>query len=122
MKLRGLKTKYILRRAMRERLPEEILTRKKMGFPVPIGAWLRGKFSHVVDEYLLSRRAQERGIFNPAFVRQLVARHAAGENHSERLWALVNFEIWQRRFMDGEARLPDSIHNYQTMRAEPVVV
>src|ERR1044071_6685506 len=78
MKLRGLTTKYILRKAMRNRLPEEILTRKKMGFPVPIGAWLRGKFSHVVDEYVLSGRAQERGIFNPAFVRHLVARHAAG--------------------------------------------
>ena len=122
MKLRGLTTKYILRRAMRDRLPEAILSRKKMGFPVPIGAWLRGKFSHVVDEYVLSRRAQERGIFNPAFVRHLVARHAAGENHAERLWALVNFEIWQRRFMDGEAMKARSLHEYQTMRAEPVVV
>ena len=122
MKLRGLTTKHILRRAMRDQLPEEILTRKKMGFPVPIGAWLRGKFSHVVDEYVLNERAQERGIFNPVFVRHLVARHAAGENHSERLWALVNFEIWQRRFIDGEAAKPDSLHQYQAMRVEPVVV
>ena len=44
MKLRGLTTKYILRRAMADRLPKEILTRKKMGFPVPVGAWLRGRF------------------------------------------------------------------------------
>ena len=102
MKLRGLTTKYILRKSMAGRLPKEILTRRKMGFPVPLGSWLRGQFSHVVDEYVLSSRAIERGIFNADFVRELVARHRAGENHSERLWALINFEIWQRRFLDGE--------------------
>ena len=102
MKLRGLTTKYILRRAMSERLPKEILTRKKMGFPVPIGAWLRGPFVRIVDEYVLSPRAIERGIFNPDYVRNLAAHHRAGENHAERLWALVNFEIWQRRFFDRE--------------------
>jgi asparagine synthase (glutamine-hydrolysing) len=102
MKLRGLTTKYILRRAMRDRLPKEILTRRKMGFPVPVGAWLRGPFNHVADEYVLGERARERGIFNHDFVRELVSRHKAGENHSERLWMLINFEIWQRRFIDGE--------------------
>jgi asparagine synthase (glutamine-hydrolysing) len=103
MKLRGLTTKYILRRAMADRLPKEILTRKKMGFPVPIGAWLRGSFTHLLDEYALSARSLERGIFNADYVRELVARHRGGENHSERLWALVNFEIWQRQFIDGES-------------------
>jgi hypothetical protein len=45
----------------------------------------------------------ERGIFNPDFVRQLVKRHQkGGENHEERLWALVNFEIWQRQFFDRD--------------------
>ncbi len=102
MKLRGLTTKYILRRAMADRLPKEILTRKKMGFPVPVGAWLRGRFSYIIDEYVLSPRAIARGIFNADYVRDLAARHHAGENHTERLWALVNFEIWQRRFFDCE--------------------
>ncbi|HKQ79440.1 MAG TPA: asparagine synthase C-terminal domain-containing protein, partial [Blastocatellia bacterium] len=103
MKLRGWTTKYVLRRAMRGVLPPQILTRKKMGFPVPIGSWFRGPFRQVVEEYVLSERALERGVFNPSYVRELVARHAAGENHAERLWMLVNFEIWQRRFFDGEA-------------------
>lgn len=102
MKLRGLTTKYILRQAMADKIPAEILNRKKMGFPVPIGAWLRGEFRHLIDEYVLGARASERGIFEPDFVRNLVARHQAGENHAERLWMLVNFEIWQRRFIDGE--------------------
>ncbi|MFN7944712.1 MAG: asparagine synthase (glutamine-hydrolyzing) [Blastocatellia bacterium] len=110
LKLRGLTTKYILRRAMRDVLPPEILSRRKMGFPVPVGAWLRGRFRHLLDEYVLSERAMQRGVFNPADVRGLVARHLAGENQTERLWMLMNFEIWQRRFFDGEAtnqKLPE---------------
>ncbi|MFL6229572.1 MAG: asparagine synthase (glutamine-hydrolyzing) [Pyrinomonadaceae bacterium] len=100
---RGWTTKYVLRQAMRGVLPEPILARKKMGFPVPVGRWFRGEFKHVVEEYVLSSRAAERGIFDPTYVRALVARHDAGENHAERLWALVNFEMWLRRFVDGEA-------------------
>jgi asparagine synthase (glutamine-hydrolysing) len=103
MKLRGLETKHILRQAMKDVLPREILTRRKMGFPVPVGRWLRGPYRHIVDEYVLSERAAARGVFDPQYVRELVARHNAGENHAERLWALINFEIWQRRFFDGEA-------------------
>ncbi len=102
MKLRGLTTKYILRQAMAGKIPAEILTRKKMGFPVPVGAWLRGDFRPLLDEYVLGARAMERGIFEPDFVRNMVARHEAGENHAERLWMLMNFEIWQRRFLDGQ--------------------
>jgi asparagine synthase (glutamine-hydrolysing) len=100
---RGLTTKYILRRSMKDVLPREILSRKKMGFPVPVGAWFRGPYQYIVDEYVLGERAMSRGLFNAEFVRQLVARHMKGENHSERLWALVNFEMWLRAFFDGEA-------------------
>jgi asparagine synthase (glutamine-hydrolysing) len=107
---------------MQNRLPKEILTRRKMGFPVPVGAWLRNKFSHVVDEYVLGPRALERGIFEPGFVRELVARHNAGENHAERLWALINFEIWQRRFFDCEASSNDTELAHERMTAAPVMV
>ncbi|HEU4433099.1 MAG TPA: asparagine synthase (glutamine-hydrolyzing) [Pyrinomonadaceae bacterium] len=103
LKLRGWTTKYILRESMKGVLPDAILTRPKMGFPVPIGAWFRGPYSHLLDEFVLSRRALERGIFDADFVRDLVRRHrTGGENHDERLWALVNFEMWQRRFFDGD--------------------
>jgi asparagine synthase (glutamine-hydrolysing) len=88
---------------MKDVLPAEILRRPKMGFPVPIGSWFRGEFSGVIDEYVLSDRALARGICDPTFVRSLVERHQhGGEDHSERLWSLVNFEIWQRQFFDRE--------------------
>jgi asparagine synthase (glutamine-hydrolysing) len=102
MRLRGWTTKYALRRAMRGVLPGEILARRKMGFPTPVGSWFRGPFRRVIDEYVLSERAVARGVFDPSYAREIVARHAAGENHAERLWMLVNFEIWQRRFFDKE--------------------
>jgi asparagine synthase (glutamine-hydrolysing) len=120
MKLRGLKTKYVLRRAMESRLPRQILTRRKMGFPVPFGAWLRGPLSYIVDEYITSTRAAARGIFDPIFVKELAQRHRAGEDHSERLWALANFEIWQRRFFDRE---PVTEENEMAWRAAaPVAI
>jgi asparagine synthase (glutamine-hydrolysing) len=103
MKLRRLTTKYVLRRSMKGVLPEPILTRRKMGFPVPVGAWFRGAYRPVIDEYVLGARSLDRGVFDPAFVRNLVAEHQSGaRDHSQRLWSLVNFEMWARQFIDGE--------------------
>jgi asparagine synthase (glutamine-hydrolysing) len=103
LKLRGWTTKYILRRSMKDVLPETILKRRKMGFPVPVGAWMRGAHTHVLDEFVTGERALARGLFDEKFVRRIVNLHRAGtEDHTERLWALVNFEMWQRRFIDGE--------------------
>src|SRR2546423_6404073 len=103
MKLRGWTTKYILRRSMQGVLPEAILKRSKMGFPVPVGAWFRGPFRSIIDEYVLGPRAMDRHLFDREFVRDLVERHQTGaENHEERLWSLVNLEMWLRQFIDGE--------------------
>jgi asparagine synthase (glutamine-hydrolysing) len=105
MKLRGVTTKWILREAMRGRLPNEILDRKKMGFPVPVAPWLRGQWRYLLDEYVLGDRARSRGLFNEVELRRLVAEHDAGvRNHAERLWSLINLEVWQRVFLDGEGR------------------
>lgn len=103
LKLRGVTTKWILREAMRDMLPPEILSRRKMGFPVPVGAWFRGAFRPVLDEFVLGERAAARGWFSRDEVHRLVGEHLAGaRNHDARLWALVNFELWQRIFLDGE--------------------
>ena len=103
MKLRGLTTKAVLRDAMRDLLPAPILARKKMGFPVPVGRWLRGEYRPLLDETILHERATARGLFRPDAVRQLVARHDAGEfGLEQRLWMLLNIEVWHRIFVDGE--------------------
>jgi asparagine synthase (glutamine-hydrolysing) len=103
MKVRGMTTKYVLRKAMASVLPPEILARRKMGFPVPVGAWFRGPYRHLLDDLVLGERALGRGIFDEAALRRLVASHVSGEaNHAERLWALINLELWQRLHLDDE--------------------
>jgi asparagine synthase (glutamine-hydrolysing) len=103
LKLRGTTTKWILRQAMAGALPAPILRRRKMGFPVPVGAWLRGAWRPLLSEYVTGPRVRARGLFEAATVERLVAEHIRGVNHAERLWALLTFEIWARVFLDGEA-------------------
>src|SRR4051812_37947924 len=103
LKLRGFTTKRILREAIRGLLPEEILTRKKMGFPVPFGQWTRARWQPVVRDVLLDRRTRERGLINPAAVERLLDAHRDGTaNGGDAIWALVNLELWYRTFIDGQ--------------------
>ena len=102
-KLRGWQTKAVFRAAMRDVVPPSILRRRKMGFPVPVGRWLRGPFWPVVEEFVLGPRALKRDLFAPSTVRRLAEEHRSGAaQHGDRLWLLVNLEIWQRIFLDGE--------------------
>ncbi len=104
LKLRGRTTKYVLREAMKGLLPESILNRSKMGFPTPLGRWFQSEFRPMLDEFVVGDRAIARGLFQPDFLRRLVQEHTAGSvDHTERLWTLVNFEMWQRQFLDGES-------------------
>ena len=110
LKLRGFTTKRILRESMKHLLPASVLARPKMGFPVPVGNWFRGRWRGMLTELVLGERATERDIFNPEVVRGIVREHLSGRTqHTEQLWALVNFELWLRRFLDREEdlRLPD---------------
>ena len=103
MKLRGFKTKWILREAVREILPAEILTRKKMGFPVPFAVWMKGAWGNVARDVLLDSRSRQRGIVDPAAVERLIAAHASGEaDGGDALWSLLNLELWYRTHIDGD--------------------
>jgi len=115
MKLRGFKTKWILREAVRSLLPPEILSRRKMGFPVPFGVWMKGAWQTVARDVLLDRRSRERGIINPAAVDQLIAGHASGAvEGGDAIWALLNLELWYRTHIDGEG--------VQTLPGRPLVI
>jgi asparagine synthase (glutamine-hydrolysing) len=102
-KVRGWTTKAVLREAFKGRVPREILQRRKMGFPVPFGRWLRGPLRPLLDSLVVSPRALDRGLFAPDLLRHLVREHRAGiANHGDRLWLVANLEIWQRIFLEGE--------------------
>ena len=101
LKLRGLTTKYILKKTLNKLLPSENISRGKMGFGVPIGHWFRGKLQPFLRENLLSDAAARRGLFRPEAVRQMVELHTRGErDYSHRLWTLLMLELWFQRFID----------------------
>ena len=106
LKLKGTRTKIILRRAMRDVLPREILARGKMGFNVPLDTWLRHGLRELAHDLLLSRGSLERGYFRPAFVRRMLEQHASGRrNWHSQIWNLMMLELWHRTFIDaGKAR------------------
>jgi asparagine synthase (glutamine-hydrolysing) len=109
-KLAGWTTKHVLREAMRGLLPPSIVKRPKMGFPVPFASWVRGRWNGIARDVLLDRRTRQRGIFEPAAVDRLLSDHAAGRAEGgDRLWALVNLELWYRTFIDrgGIQTLPE---------------
>ncbi len=100
-KLRGLTTKYLLKRVLRKLLPAENLNRRKMGFGVPITHWLRGDLAPFLRETLLSERSLKRGLFKPAQVAQMVAAHTSGQrDYAHQLWTLLMLELWFQRFID----------------------
>lgn len=100
-KLRGLTTKYLLKRMLKKLLPAENVERRKMGFGVPIGHWFRGKLQPFLRETLLTEAALKRGLFKPEAVKQLVELHTGGErDYSHQLWTLLMLELWFQRFID----------------------
>jgi asparagine synthase (glutamine-hydrolysing) len=102
-KIRGWQTKAMLRAALRDLVPREILDRPKMGFPVPLASWFRSPAAKTIEEFVLGPRALERGLFRSDRLRMLAEEHRRGiADHADRLWLLVNLEIWQRIFLDGD--------------------
>ena len=101
LKLRGLTTKYLLKRVLKKLLPAENLDRRKMGFGVPIGHWFRGQLQPFLRETLLSEKSLKRELFKPEVVKQMVELHTRGErDHSHQLWTLLMLELWFQRFID----------------------
>jgi len=100
-KLRGMRLKHLLKKAGKRLLPPETLARRKMGFGVPVGNWMRGELRSWVEDLLLSPRALKRGYFQPEALRQLVDGHLEGrEDRSFQLWALLWLELWHQEFVD----------------------
>jgi len=99
-KLNNGSTKYILKKAMRGILPDSLIDRRKQGFAVPLGSWFRGDLTGFVHDLLLSDTSRARGIFNTDYIEKLLSMHQHGRNMDLRLWMLVSFELWCRKFLD----------------------
>jgi asparagine synthase (glutamine-hydrolysing) len=100
LKLKGLQTKYLLKRCMASKLPRTVLSRKKEGFSIPMKNWLKQELRPLMQDLLSPTRMKNGGFFNPSYVQRLMADHLKGvANHSHQLWSLMMFEIWQDSYL-----------------------
>ncbi|MGH7392611.1 MAG: asparagine synthase (glutamine-hydrolyzing) [Candidatus Rokuibacteriota bacterium] len=107
LKFRGPTSKYLLKRYVEQRVPPAVVHRPKMGFAIPLGAWLRTDLRPLAEDLLLSPRAVQRGYFSPERVRGLWDAHQGGRrDHAHPLWALMMLEFWHRLFVDQPVAPP----------------
>ncbi len=93
--------KHILKAVARPVFGDEFLERPKQGFGIPIGDWFRGPLRDLVREYMLSKKVEDRGFFDPKYMKRIYDEHTSGRmSHMHRIWALIMFETWCRTFID----------------------
>ncbi|MGE5492148.1 MAG: asparagine synthase (glutamine-hydrolyzing) [Actinomycetota bacterium] len=101
VKIQGGVLKSAMKKALADRLPPDILHRKKRGFGTPMGAWLKGELSVLLEQLLSPQSLLARGLFDPAVVGQLLADHRANRrDYTDALLSLLNFEVWARIYLD----------------------
>ncbi len=101
LKLKGLKRKYILKKAAEKLLPRDVVWRRKAGFGAPIRSWLRGPLQPMVNDLLSEETVKRRGLFRPAEVRRIIDANLSGrEDYNLQVFQLLTFELWQRAFID----------------------
>jgi len=101
LKLHGITTKYILKRAMSDLLPKEIIHRQKQGFSIPMKNWLRDELLNMMLDLLSKERIEEKGYFNYEYVNKIVQQHLDGKrNNAHQLWMLMTFELWHENYID----------------------
>lgn len=104
VKIRGGILKAAMKDALADRLPADILHRKKRGFGTPMGAWLKAELSPLLERLLSPAALDVRGIFDPGVVGRLLADHRASrQDYTDALLCLLNFEIWARMYLDGRS-------------------
>jgi asparagine synthase (glutamine-hydrolysing) len=100
LKIRGLTTKYLAKKAMAQRVPKSIVYRPKVGFPVPYESWLRKDLRDWACEMLFDRTTTNRGYFTLPAVHELLARDEATGRYSKEIFSLITLELWHRSFLD----------------------
>ena len=99
-RVRGRTTKWILREAMKQLLPQAILERPKVGFRVPVNEWFRGPMKDYLYEHLTGAESRTRHYYHAQALQQVLAEHVAGrQNHEKLLWSLLTLEIWHRQYL-----------------------
>ena len=102
LRMKGMTTKYILKKVAERLMPAELVHRPKMGFAVPVAFWLKKEWLAQSDELVRGPRALARGTFRPAFLNRIMDEHRAGRrDNSAMIWRLMILELWYREWVDG---------------------
>jgi len=97
-------TKYILRKAMRDVLPGEVLCQPKASFAAPIDYWLAHELREMVEDLLSESRVRERGLFSLPVVRRFVSEHRSeAQDWSMQIWQLLTLELWMQTFLNARS-------------------
>jgi asparagine synthase (glutamine-hydrolysing) len=98
-KVRGLKTKFLAKKTLEGLVPQEILDRKKAGFPVPYARWMRTELKDWVRDILFDRESMNRGYFDKNSIEQMVKQDSDGGSYPKEIFSLVALELWHRQFL-----------------------
>lgn len=102
LKVHGRHSKYLLRRCLAGKVPDEVVWRKKQGFNPPMGMWLNGPLRPLLDDYLSPTRIRARGLFEHAPIATMIEAHRGGRrDFTWHLWALLVLEGWMQAYLDG---------------------
>lgn len=107
-KVNGFTTKHILKEALSTRVPPEIIKRKKTGFPVPYGDWLRNELKSFVCDILLDERTVSRGFFQKRSIERLIKNNSKKNDYSKEIFSLLILELWLRIFADRDTSFFDT--------------
>ncbi|MCC7462935.1 MAG: asparagine synthase (glutamine-hydrolyzing) [Gammaproteobacteria bacterium] len=103
-RLRGTRTKHILKDVARQWIPDEIINRRKVGFDSPIGQWFKGELREFTLAFLAPEQVQRSGLLDPQAVQRLIGDHMAGRrDYSLQLWSLLALETWYRMYIEDQA-------------------
>jgi len=99
LKLRRFTTKYMLKKAMKDFLPKEVIQRSKKGFGVPIAKWVKGPLKELFGDLLAYDRMKKEGFLNPEYVSALFQNHLLNKrDNRKQLWTLLVWELWVNRY------------------------
>jgi asparagine synthase (glutamine-hydrolysing) len=102
LKVEGKSGKHVLKRALEEILPRDVLYRRKRGFGAPVEGWFRGPSAAELESRVMNSTMRRRGFLDYSYVARLFEEHRRGaRDHGFHLWALLNLSLWYEQWIDG---------------------
>jgi asparagine synthase (glutamine-hydrolysing) len=121
LKVRGITTKYLAKKALGKRVPEPIINRRKAGFPTPYAAWLKKDLKARVRDILLDSRTRARGYFQHRTIQKMLDESLVKDLYAKEIFSLVVLELWHREFVDHKcSSIPSNdLTNHQELKKKP---